>query len=177
MEDFLVDNGNRRGYRGRVSLFWVNFITTSRRDRNLESWWIYKGNHPQMAARFRLVTYYILPRYVCILGLTHMYAYTYMCMHICISVYMGLYSVLWLMDDVCIYIYTHTIYIYTCRDWTNILDCLNHNNFAGHGKPVLTRAGRDGRGSVRKKASLSHLDMLEWFAHLVFFSGSGKLNI
>ena len=111
MEDFLVDNGNRRWYRGRVSLFWVNFITTSRRDRNLESWWIYKGNHPQMAARFRLVTYYILPRYVCILGLTHMYAYTYMCMHICISVYMGLYSVLWLMDDVCIYI--HILYTYT----------------------------------------------------------------
>ena len=41
--------------------FWVNFITTSRRDRALGIM-VNKGNHPQMAARFRLVKYYNLPR-------------------------------------------------------------------------------------------------------------------
>ena len=36
-----------------------------------------KGNHPQMAELFRLVKYYILPRYYVYIQNTHIYIYTY----------------------------------------------------------------------------------------------------
>ena len=42
---------------------WVNFITTSLFSRALGIM-VDKGNHPQMAVRFRLVKYYNLPRFV-----------------------------------------------------------------------------------------------------------------
>jgi len=42
-------------------MIWVNFITTSLSPS--PGIMVNKGNHPQMAARFRLVKYYNLPRY------------------------------------------------------------------------------------------------------------------
>ena len=39
-----------------------------------------KGNHPQMAARFRLVKYYNLPRY-------SIYIYVYIHTHVCMCVW------------------------------------------------------------------------------------------
>ena len=52
---------SRRITQGYVETIWVNYneLTTS----SLEII-VSKGNHPQMAARFRLVNYYNLPRYV-----------------------------------------------------------------------------------------------------------------
>ena len=39
---------------------WVNYNNLT----VLPHWLVIKGNHPQMAARFRLVKYYNLPRYM-----------------------------------------------------------------------------------------------------------------
>ena len=44
---------------------WVNFITSSRRERSLEII-VSKGKYPQMAQQFRLVNYYNLPRWYCL---------------------------------------------------------------------------------------------------------------
>ena len=44
--------------------FWVNLITSSLRANPGNHSYCSKGNHPQMAARFRLVNYYNLPRYM-----------------------------------------------------------------------------------------------------------------
>ena len=48
-----------------------------------------KGNHPQMAARFRLVKYYNLPRY-------SIYIYVYIYTHTCVYVCMGMMSIYFL---------------------------------------------------------------------------------
>ena len=48
---------------------WVNFITTSL--FSLTGIMVSKGNHPQMAARFRLVKYYILPIYIYTCNMQH----------------------------------------------------------------------------------------------------------
>ena len=45
-----------------VSYVWGNLIMTKPCSPSLESWFIFWGNHPQMAELFRLVKYYNLPR-------------------------------------------------------------------------------------------------------------------
>ena len=47
-----------------LGYIWVNFITTSHRDRALESWLVCGKSSPAMAELFRLVNYYNLLRYM-----------------------------------------------------------------------------------------------------------------
>ena len=54
----MFEHGPNMGYCWILQCFWVNLITTSLLIRFIN---VNKGNHPQMAARFRLVKYYTLP--------------------------------------------------------------------------------------------------------------------
>ena len=62
------------------------------------------------------------------------------------------------MDDVYVYIYIYSIYIY--KEGLNQCPelCLSYINFAGHGFPMLMRAGM-GEGAP-KRTSLSNVDIL-----------------
>ena len=63
---------------------WFSARDSSNKPRTND--WINNGNHPQLAALFRLVKYYNLPIYIWFI-----YVYIHMYIYICISIYMYMY--------------------------------------------------------------------------------------